>query len=66
MPQTVGWIWLGRLVWRALFLAGLAGCVHRRANAYRRAGLAALTAAGDDPARIAQIIRRTALAGFPA
>lgn len=65
MPQTVGWIWLG-IALVALILAGLRWLVrHRRANAYRRAGLAALAAAGDDPARIAVILRRTALAGFP-
>ncbi|MDK3073762.1 DUF4381 domain-containing protein [Sedimentitalea sp. JM2-8] len=65
MPQTAGWIWLG-IALAALILAGLRLLIlHRRATAYRRAGLAALAAAGDDPARIADILRRTALAGFP-
>ena len=38
---------------------------HRRANAYRRAALQALDQAGDDPAQIALVLRRTALAAFP-
>lgn len=65
MPQTVGWIWLAiGLVFGMLFLLQEV-LRHRRANAYRRAALAALSEAGDDPARIAQIIRRTALAAYP-
>lgn len=65
MPQTPGWLVLG------LGLAGLAlwGAGHlrarHRANAYRRAALAELALAGDDAARIASLLRRTALAGFP-
>ena len=64
-PQTVGWVWaLGVLV----ILVGIAvwkWVAWRRATAYRRAALAALAAAGDDPAAIADILRRTALVGFP-
>ncbi|WP_372570722.1 DUF4381 domain-containing protein [Ruegeria jejuensis] len=65
MPQTVGWIWLG------LALTLLVGWLirravkHRQANAYRRAALGALAEAGDDPACVADILRRTALSGFP-
>ncbi|WP_171180538.1 DUF4381 domain-containing protein [Ruegeria sp. HKCCD8929] len=65
MPQTIGWIWLG------LALALLVGWLtrraikHRHANAYRRAALGALAGAGDDPACVAEILRRTALTGFP-
>lgn len=65
MPQTVGWIWLGLGVAAILFITIRKFARYRRASAYRRAGLAALTAAGEDPAQIAQVIRRTALAGFP-
>ena len=65
VPQTAGWIWLG-LALLLLLGAGLRAIVgHRRANAYRRAALAELDAAGDDPARIAEIVRRTALMAFP-
>jgi Ca-activated chloride channel family protein len=65
MPQTVGWVWFG------LALALLVGWLirraiqHRQANAYRRAALGALAKAEDDPACIADILRRTALSGFP-
>jgi hypothetical protein len=65
MPQTAGWIWLGLALLAGLALLIRAVLRHRRANAYRRAGLAALAGAGDDPARIAPVLRRTALAGFP-
>ena len=63
-PQTAGWIYLavvlvalgGVAIWRWL--------AWRRANAYRRAALDALQAAGDDAAGIAEVLRRCALAGF--
>ena len=64
-PQTVGWIWL------ALGLVVLVGFVWwrlaawHRATAYRRAALAELRGAADDPAKIATILKRTALSGFP-
>ena len=38
---------------------------HHRANAYRRAALREITAAGQDPAALAEILRRTALSAFP-
>ena len=64
-PQTAGWIWvLGAVVLLAA-IAVWKWVAWRRATAYRRAALAALDAAGDDPAAIADILRRTALAGFP-
>jgi len=64
-PQTAGWIVLAVLlafivawlIWRAL--------LRWRKNAYRRAALAELETAGDDPAAIAVILRRTALAAWP-
>ena len=46
--------WLGWRAWRRW-----------RADAYRRAALAAIAAAGDDPAAIADILRRAALAAWP-
>lgn len=65
VPQTAGWVVLavvlvllaGWAVWRWL--------AHRRANAYRRAALAELQAAGEDAAAIAAILRRCALAAYP-
>ncbi|MDW4497361.1 DUF4381 domain-containing protein [Sulfitobacter sp. D35] len=65
MPQTWGWVAL------ALLLLALVGyglyrlAAHRRANAYRRAALRALEAAGDDAEAVAAILRRTALSAFP-
>lgn len=64
-PQTMGWLWLG-LILLVLIVVGLRWLrAHRRANAYRRAALQALEGCGDDAARIAQVLRRAALAGFP-
>jgi hypothetical protein len=64
-PQTAGWTVLTVVL--TLVLAWLAWrWVQRwRANAYRRAALAELDAAGDDPAAVADIVRRTALAAWP-
>ncbi len=64
-PQTAGWIWLG------LALAGVVAwlvrrwLMNRRANAYRRAALKAIAAAGEDPTALAAVLRRAALAGYP-
>lgn len=64
-PQTGGWIWLGLAI-----LALLAwGCVrwHRawRDSLYRRQALREIAIAGQDPAIIATILRRAALAAYP-
>lgn len=65
VPQTEGWAWLA-----AALLVLIVYLVRRwrawhKANAYRRAGLDELKHASDDPAAIAVVLRRTALAGFP-
>ena len=65
IPLTWGWAVLAALVLAALAYAVRRGIRHRRANAYRRAALALLDGAGDDPARLAAILRRTALAAYP-
>lgn len=64
-PQTEGWIWVGFFL-----IACVAWLIHRwlhnrRANAYRRAALKEIAAAGDDPAVLAKILRCAALAAFP-
>lgn len=61
VPQTIGWQLL------ALVFAGLAAWTgllwfrRHRANAYRRAALRELKAAGDDPVAISHILKRAAL-----
>jgi len=64
-PQTAGWIWLGLAVLVIAAWLGRRWVVAYRANAYRRAALRAITAAGDDPAALAAVLRRAALAGYP-
>lgn len=64
-PQTAGWAVLAGLLIGALAWAGWRAWRRWRANAYRRAALAELRAAGDDPAAIAAILRRAALAAWP-
>lgn len=64
-PQTAGWIWLGIIVaTAAIFLVRRWMAIHR-ANAYRRAALQEITGLGDDPAALAAVLRRTALAAYP-
>jgi hypothetical protein len=64
-PQTWGWAVLAALLALALVWFGWRAWRRWRANAYRRAALAELAAAGDDPARVAEILRRAALAAWP-
>lgn len=64
-PQTAGWWLLGAVGLLALAFGVGRAWLRWRANAYRRAALAALASVGDDPARIATILRRTALAAYP-
>lgn len=64
-PQTPGWIVLGVVLAGVLWLAVRHLIRRHRATAYRRAAMAELPACKDDPAQIALVLRRTALAGFP-
>ncbi len=64
-PQTAGWVWLGLVVACVAAWLGRRWLMNRRANAYRRAALKAIAAAGDDPAALAAVLRRAALAGYP-
>ena len=64
-PQTAGWIWLGLAVACVAAWLGRRWILAHRANAYRRAALAAITTAGDDPTALAAVLRRAALAGYP-
>jgi len=65
IPQTPGWIVLGLLVLGLIVWTLRLIRTRRHARAYRRAALAELAGVGDDAARIASLLRRTALAGFP-
>ena len=65
MPQTQGWIVLAGFLLAALLLLLRTLLRRHRANAYRRAALAALRDAGDDPVAVSAILKRTALAAFP-
>ncbi len=64
-PQTPGWIVVGLVLAVLLFLLIRWAVLRHRAEAYRRAALRELEQAGDDPAAIAAVLRRTALAAFP-
>lgn len=64
-PQTAGWLVVGvvMLIVLALLIWRIVIWWHR--NAYRRAALTALEQTGDDPAEIAMVLRRTAVAAYP-
>lgn len=64
-PATAGWIWLGLGILALATWVGWRALRRWRAGAYRRAALAQLSAAGDDPVQVAAILRRTALAAYP-
>ena len=64
-PQTAGWIWLGLVLTAAAAWLLYRWIAARRAEAYRRAALRDVAAAGSDPAVLAEVLRRTALAAFP-
>ena len=65
LPQTWAWVAVAAILLAALAYAVWRGIVRHRHNAYRRAALAELDAAGDDAAGIAEILRRAALAAYP-
>ena len=64
-PETQGWIWLCLVVLALIIWSVWRVQTARNANAYRRAALAELATSGDDPAVIADVLRRTALSAYP-
>ncbi|MEP3048842.1 MAG: DUF4381 domain-containing protein [Roseibium sp.] len=64
VPQTVGWLWLGLGVLVVLGMIIWRIWTYRKTTAYRREALAELKLKSD-PASIAHLLRRTALAAYP-
>ncbi|MEO1458116.1 MAG: DUF4381 domain-containing protein [Pseudomonadota bacterium] len=64
MPETAAWAWLALAVAAGAFLLWRRWQARRAARRYRGDALLALAAAGDDPAAIATVLRRTALTAF--
>ncbi len=65
LPQTWGWVVLCFLLAAGVVFVIYRYRRHRLANAYRRAALVELDDIGDDTAKIAELLRRTALAAYP-
>ena len=65
VPQTGGWVVLAILAAMAAGYATYRYIGYRRRNAYRQAALEDLAGAGENPAAIAAVLRRTALAAYP-
>ncbi|WP_170413470.1 DUF4381 domain-containing protein [Ruegeria atlantica] len=65
VPQTWGWGVLAIVLSGLIILGIFAFLRHRQTNAYRREALAELAASDNDAAKIAEILRRTALAAYP-
>lgn len=65
MPQTAGWWVLGALVLAGLGWLAVSSWRDWQARAYRRAAIRELEQVGEDPAAIADILRRTALMAWP-
>ncbi len=65
MPQTWGWAVLALILLATCIFVAIHMRRRYRANAYRRYAIKELEATRDDPAAIAAILRRTALAAYP-
>ncbi|WP_282151261.1 DUF4381 domain-containing protein [Ruegeria atlantica] len=65
MPQTWGWGVLALILAGLIILCVYAFLRHRQFNAYRREALIELAASDNDAAKIAEILRRTALVAYP-
>lgn len=64
-PQTPLWAWLTAILLLVLVLLAYRRWRRWRQAAYRRAALAEISRAGEDPVRLSEILRRTALCAFP-
>lgn len=64
-PQTPGWIVVGIVTAVTFFVVTRWLWRRWKSNEYRRAALRELDSAGNDPTRIALILRRAALVAYP-
>ncbi|WP_298848080.1 DUF4381 domain-containing protein [uncultured Ruegeria sp.] len=65
IPQTWGWIVLVAILLVFVVFAGVMIVRRRRANAYRQYALVELATPDIPSAKVAEILRRTALAAYP-
>lgn len=65
VPQTFGWLVLAILLISATLFAVVKLRSNRAANAYRHAALAILPQVADDPEKLAELVRKTALTAYP-
>ncbi|WP_282168267.1 DUF4381 domain-containing protein [Ruegeria atlantica] len=65
VPQTWGWSILALILAGLIILGVYAFLRHRQFNAYRREALIELAASDNNAAKIAEILRRTALVAYP-
>ncbi|QDG78737.1 DUF4381 domain-containing protein [Labrenzia sp. PHM005] len=64
MPQTAGWLWLGAILLVFIGVGYWKFLLWRRKTAYRREALAELATCPNDPQRLAELLRRTALSAY--
>lgn len=64
MPQTAGWLWLGVILLVMLGICFWKLLLWRRKTAYRREALAELATCPNNPQRLAELLRRTALSAY--
>ncbi len=65
MPQTWGWVAIAAVLLSIAAFGTVMILRHRRMNAYRRYALAELASSDLSAAKVAEILRRTALAAYP-
>lgn len=65
LPETMGWVFLAIAVGALALLLSVRLRTYKRLNAYRHEALTRLSQADGDPAKIAEVIRRTALVAYP-
>ena len=64
-PQTVGWLVVAVVVFIFAGLMLVLWFIAYRSDAYRRAALREINVIGNDPKKLAEVLRRCALAAYP-